>query len=107
MSGDEIDIRSGSLRQAGSDLHRASQALDQAWKAFQPDAKNLKYGTTDLVGSLIGSSYEVVLQWAHTSYDSAAKAFGSFGDAIHTMADRYDNADQASEAAAKQAGKDL
>jgi hypothetical protein len=107
MSGDEIDIRSGSLRRAGSDLHRASQALDQAWKAFQPDAKNLKYGSTDMVGSLIGSSYEVVLQWAHTSYDSAAKAFGSFGDAIHTMADAYDSADQASGAAAKQVGKDL
>ncbi len=106
MAGDEIDIRSGSLRKAGSDLHRASHALDQAWKGFQPDAKNLKYGSTDMVGSLIGASYEAVLAWAHTSYDSAAKAFGSFGDAIHEMADRYDNADDATKHAAKNAGKD-
>lgn len=107
MADDEIDIQSGSLRRAGSDLHRASHALDQAWKAFQPDAKNLKYGSTDMVGSLIGTSYEVVLEWAHTSYDSAAKAFASFGDAIHRMADRYDSADQAGSDAAKRIGKDL
>lgn len=105
MAGDEIEIRSGSLRRAGSDLHRAAQDLDQAWKGFQPDAKNLKYGSTDMVGSLIGASYEAVLEWAHTSYDSAAKAFGSFGDAINTMADKYDNAEQSSTDAVKSAGK--
>jgi len=60
-----------------------------------------------MVGSLIGASYEAVLEWAHTSYDSAAKAFGSFGDAIHKMADRYDSADQASKDAAKRVGKDV
>lgn len=106
MAGDEIDIRSGSLRKAGSDLHRASQALDQAWKGFQPDAKNLKYGSTDMVGSLIGTAYEAVLEWAHTSYDSAAKAFASYGDAIHHMADQYDSADRSSTEAAKRVGKD-
>jgi hypothetical protein len=107
MSGDGIDIRSGTLRQAGLDLHRAADALDQAWKAFQPDAKNLKYGSTDMVGSLIGASYEAVLEWAHTTYDSAAKAFGSFGDAIRTMADTYDSADQDSADAAERAGEGL
>lgn len=100
MPDDEIDIRSGTLRSAGTDLHKAAHALDQAWKAFQPDAKNLKYGSTDMVGSLIGASYEAVLSWAQTSYDSAVKAFGSFGDAIHAMADRYDRADSSSKDAA-------
>jgi hypothetical protein len=99
-----MEIQSGSLRRAGSDLHRAAEALDQAWQAFQPDAKNLKYGSTDMVGSLIGSSYEAVLEWAHTTYDSAAKAFASFGDAIHQMADQYDSADQSTAAAAEGAG---
>ena len=94
------------MRQAGADLHRAAQALDEAWKGFQPDAKNLKYGSTDMVGSLIGASYEAVLAWAQTSYDSAAKAFGSYGDAIHTMADQYDSADQASTDAAKRVGRE-
>ncbi len=64
-----------------------------------------------LAGTLEGlqadSARQAVLQWAHTSYDSAAKAFGSFGDAIHTMADQYDNADQATGTAAKQVGKGL
>jgi hypothetical protein len=100
----EMDIQSGSLRQAGSDLHRAAQALDQAWKSFQPDAKNLKYGETDMVGSLIGASYEGVLEWAHTTYESAATAFASFGDAIHDMADQYDSADQSTEAATQRVG---
>jgi hypothetical protein len=100
----EMEIQSGSLRRAGSDLHRAAEALDQAWQAFQPDAKNLKYGSTDMVGSLIGSSYEAVLEWAHTTYDSAAKAFASFGDAIHAMADQYDSADETTKAAAEQVG---
>jgi hypothetical protein len=107
VSDDEIDIRPGSLRSAGTDLHKAAQALDQEWKAFQPDAKNLKYGSTDLVGSLIGASYEAVLQWAHTSYDSAATAFASFGDAIHTMADRYDAAERSSEDAAEHVRRDV
>jgi uncharacterized protein YukE len=102
-----MQIQSGTLRQAGSDLHRASAALDQAWQAFQPDAKNLEYGTTDMVGSLIGSSYEAVLEWAHTTYDSAAKAFASFGDAIQSMADQYDSADQSTADAASGAGRDL
>jgi hypothetical protein len=74
---------------------------------LQPDAKNLKYGSTDMVGSLIGASYEAVLTWAQTSYDSAVKAFGSFGDAIHAMADRYDTADQTSEDAADRVRKDV
>jgi hypothetical protein len=100
----EMDIESGSLRQAGSDLHRAAQALDQAWKAFQPDAKNLKYGETDMVGSLIGASYEGVLAWATTTYESAATAFTSFGDAIHAMAEQYDGADQSTEAATHRVG---
>jgi hypothetical protein len=100
----EMDIQSGTLRQAGTDLHRAAQALDQAWKSFQPDAKNLKYGETDMVGSLIGASYEGVLEWAHTTYESAATAFASFGDAIHAMADQYDSADQSTEAAAQSVG---
>jgi hypothetical protein len=100
-----MEIRSETLRRAGSDLHRAADALDQAWTAFQPDAKNLKYGTTDMVGSLIGSSYEAVLEWAHTTYDSAAKAFASFGDAIHAMADRYDSAEQSTADAAERVGK--
>ncbi|HEX6467597.1 MAG TPA: type VII secretion target [Streptosporangiaceae bacterium] len=104
MADGEMEIQSGSLRRAGSDLHRAAEALDQAWQAFQPDAKNLKYGSTDMVGSLIGSSYEAVLEWAHTTYDSAAKAFASFGDAIHSMADQYDSADEATRAAAEHAG---
>jgi uncharacterized protein YukE len=103
----EMDIQSGSLRQAGSDLHRAAQALDQAWKSFQPDAKNLKYGETDMVGSLIGASYEGVLEWAHTTYESAVGAFASFGDAIHDMADQYDSADQSTEAAAQRVGGDI
>jgi len=102
-----MEIQSGTLRQAGSDLHRASAALDQAWQAFQPDAKNLEYGTTDMVGSLIGSSYEAVLEWAHTTYDSAAQAFASFGDAINNMADRYDTADQSVADAAQHVGGDL
>ncbi len=104
MASGEMDIRSGSLRQAGSDLHRAAQALDQAWKSFQPDAKNLKYGQTDMVGSLIGASYEGVLEWATTTYESAASAFTSFGDAINAMAERYDGADQSTEAAAQRVG---
>lgn len=107
MANGEMDIQSGSLRQAGSDLHRAADALDKAWQAFQPDAKNLKYGETDMVGSLIGSSYEAVLEWAHTTYDSAAKAFTSFGDAIHSMADTYDSADEATESAAQGVGGGL
>ena len=107
MPDDEIDIRSGTLRSAGTDLHKAAHALDQAWKAFQPDAKNLKYGSTDMVGSLIGASYEAVLSWAQTSYDSAVKAFSSFGDAIHKMADRYDTADRTSEDAAEHVRKDI
>jgi len=102
-----MEIESGSLRQAGSDLHRAADALDQAWQGFQPDAKNLKYGETDMVGSLIGSSYEAVLEWAHTTYDSAAKAFASFGDAIHSMADTYDGADESTAAAAEHVGGGL
>lgn len=105
MAGEEIEVRLGSLRRAGSDLHRAAQVLDKTWKGFQPDAKNLKYGSTDMVGSLIGASYEAVLEWAHTSYDSAAKAFGSFGDAIYEMADAYDSAERSSTDAAKSAGK--
>lgn len=107
MGDGEIQIRSGTLRQAGSDLHKAAADLDQTWKGFQPDAKNLQYGETDLVGSLIGSSYEAVLAWAQTTYNSAVKAFGSFGEAIHQMADRYDGADQSSADAAKRAGEGL
>jgi uncharacterized protein YukE len=104
VASDEMDIQSGSLRQAGSDLHRAAQALDQAWKSFQPDAKNLKYGETDMVGSLIGASYEGVLAWATTTYESAVEAFASFGDAIHAMADQYDSADQSTEVATQRVG---
>ena len=107
MADGEMEIQSGSLRRAGSDLHRAAEALDRAWQAFQPDARNLRYGTTDMVGSLIGASYEGVLEWAHTTYDSAAKAFASFGDAIHTMADRYDSADQSTQAAAEDVGEGI
>lgn len=107
MSDGGIEVRSGSLRRAGTDLHRASDALDQAWKGFQPDAKNLKYGSTDMVGSLIGASYEAVLELAHTSYDSAAKAFASFGDAIHRMADQYDTSEQANAGAVEGVGRNL
>lgn len=104
---EDMNIRSGSLRRLGSDMHQASVDLYQAWKDFQPDAKNLKHGSTDLVGSLIGASYDAVLSWAHTSYDSAAEAFTTFGKAIHTMADRYDTTDQAGKHEAEQAGKSV
>ncbi|HEU5158264.1 MAG TPA: type VII secretion target [Streptosporangiaceae bacterium] len=107
MADGQMEIEPGSLRQAGSDLHRAAEALDQAWQAFQPDAKNLRYGTTDTVGSLIGASYEGVLAWANTTYDSAAKAFASFGDAIHQMAERFDSAEQSTRSAVDHVGGDI
>jgi uncharacterized protein YukE len=107
MADGELVARSTSLRQAGSDMHQVAQDLDAAWKAFQPDAKDLRYGTTDLVGSLIGASYEAVLEWAQTTYGSAVEAFSSFGDAIHTMADRYDDADASSTAAFEFVRKEL
>ncbi|GAA2126024.1 type VII secretion target [Actinomadura napierensis] len=104
---EEIVVRSGTLRSAGSDLHAAAQALDSAWQEFQGDASNLEYGETDMVGSLIGASYQVALQWAHKSYNSAAKAFADFGDAIHSMADRYDDSEQRIEDATKQVGRSV
>ncbi|WP_433181251.1 hypothetical protein [Actinoallomurus sp. CA-150999] len=107
MTDDGIKIQSGSLRRAASDLHRAGESLDKEWKSFQAQAKDLKYGSTDMVGSLIGASYEAVISWAHTSYDSAVKAFVSFGKAVDVMAARYDGAENAGVAAAKRVGEDL
>ncbi len=46
VADDEIDIRPGALRKAGADPHRASRDLDQAWRAFRPDAR-MKYTGKD------------------------------------------------------------
>jgi hypothetical protein len=103
----QMEVRSESLRQSGSDLQRASDALDQAWKSFQPDAKNLPYGQTDTVGSLIGPAYEAVLEWAQTSYDSAVQGFAEFGEAIRQMADTFDASEQANTGAVEDVGRSL
>ena len=97
----ELVAQSPTLRKAGQDLKKAADDLDREWKNMQALA-SVAFGpqfggaiSSDIVSSLITASHQAATEMAHKTYDSAAKAFSSFGGAIAAMGGVYDKTEQA------------
>jgi hypothetical protein len=95
-----------SLREAGKDLFECAQTLNTRWQAFDAQAKGRGdiFGD-DMVGGLIGASYQVAHQIAGEAYLSVVKAFAEFGQGLAAMADSYQVTDESSSATFEQFGK--
>jgi hypothetical protein len=84
------------MRRAGDSLSVVSGRLSNAWAAHAGQVSGMgEIFGDDPVSSLIGASYQAAHQIAEQSYASVAASFDGFGQALHVMADGYEQTDQA------------
>jgi hypothetical protein len=93
--GDEVDFDTQSLRSAGGGLTDVSTQLGQQWQALLANVKGMgELFGDDMVGSLIGMSYQIAEQMADESFSSAIEELQFFGEGLGVMADMYDMTEQ-------------
>ncbi|MEV6304809.1 type VII secretion target [Actinoplanes sp. NPDC051861] len=92
---DGVDVHPPALRVTADEIRAAGERLDGAWRQHTAAAfgRGEIFGT-DPVGSLIGESYRSAMGIADASYSSVAASFSAFADALHTMADDFQHADE-------------
>jgi uncharacterized phage infection (PIP) family protein YhgE len=93
--GDELDFDPPSLRGAGGELANAADQLNQQWQALLANVKGMgEIFGDDMVGSLIGISYQTAQQMADESFSSAIEELGYYGEGLNVMADNYEQTEQ-------------
>src|SRR5882724_10892670 len=91
MGNSELDFNTVSLRTAGTGLSGVSDQLGQQWKALLANVKGMgELFGDDMVGSLIGMSYQIAQEMADESFSSAIEELGFYGEGLHVMADSYE-----------------
>jgi hypothetical protein len=95
-----------SLLEAGKDLFACAQQLNTQWQAFDEQARGRGdiFGD-DMVGGLIGASYQVAHQIAGEAYLSVVKSFAEFGQGLAAMAGNYLATDDSAAVPFDQLGK--
>jgi hypothetical protein len=95
-----FEAEPASLREAGKDLFGCAQQLNTQWQAFDAQARGRGdiFGD-DMVGGLIGASYQVAHQIAGGAYLSVVKSFAEFGQGLAAMANSYQATDESTSAA--------
>jgi hypothetical protein len=88
---DELHADPAALRQAAGSLGTVAERLDTAWRDFcaRVEGRGDIFGD-DMVGGLIGASYQCAHQIADESYGSVIDGLTDFGDGLSDMADSYD-----------------
>ena len=92
---DGFNIDPSSLRSAGTSIDNIAQQLSDSWSqlAGQADSTGDIFGD-DMVGGLIGASYNGALDVADESFTAAVDGFGEVADGLSSMADMYDDTEQ-------------
>lgn len=95
MGNNELDFNSESLRASGTGLSDTADQLGQRWQQHDADVKGMgeMFGD-DMVGSLIGMSYQTAHEMAGESFTSAIDELGFHGEGLQVMADNYDYTEQ-------------
>lgn len=91
MAGDSLQITFADLKQAAQSLAQVSQSFTSAWQSFSSQAKSMGdiFGD-DMVGGLIGASYEAAHEIADETFNSAAEALQQFSDGLTQMATAHE-----------------
>jgi hypothetical protein len=93
--GNELDFNTESLRTSGTGLSDAADQLGQQWQALLANVKGMgELFGDDMVGSLIGISYQTAQEMADESFSSAIDELGFYGEGLHIMADNYEITEQ-------------
>jgi uncharacterized protein YukE len=93
---DQFLVEPSELRGAGAELERIAERLNAEWSGFlsRAQARGDIFGD-DSVGGLIGMSYQAAQEIIGKCYGSAVEAFAGFGQGLATMADGYEEIEQA------------
>jgi uncharacterized protein YukE len=104
----QMRANSPSLRQSGQGLSETADRLLSEWQRLQADVQGMgdPFGD-DMVGGLIGASYSAAQEAAGETYQSAAGHLQDFGAGLGTMADLYDETEQANTTGFDDIGRQL
>ncbi|GIF14191.1 WXG100 family type VII secretion target [Actinoplanes teichomyceticus] len=85
-----IQVDTDGLRRAGQQLSQAAQRLDEEWFRFTSRVQSLGdiFGD-DVVGGLIGASYQAAHDIADSCFVSVVEAFEGFGTGLEEAADNH------------------
>ena len=102
----EVDFHTPSLRSAGQGLTDAAGRVQREWQSLVSTVKGMgdMFGD-DMVGSLIGMSYQAAHEMADESYTSAAEQLQYLGEGLNVMAEMYDRTEEANTTSMDQFGR--
>ena len=105
---DQLEVHPPSLRRAGKELQDVAGRVETAWQDLQNTVRGMgELFGDDIVGSLIGTSYQSAHGMADDSYTSAADGLRDIGDRLVVMADVYERVEQATIEESSTVGRSL
>jgi|RhiMethySRZTD1v2_1073278.scaffolds.fasta_scaffold2180012_1 hypothetical protein len=91
----DMDVDSGSLRQAKINIGQSAQDTDAALAAFvaELESHGEPWGNDDL-GTMIGLSYQGIFDAAMECFNSNLDVIDDYAESLGNAADEYDRTDQ-------------